>query len=146
MSEVNWDQFWALLNMLPGLPLQEAKEPLTGFLGPQRTASGHPATWIHSSMNVGGLEWLIPLLTPNQTTEILRALLSDKPLTQAQRDEAEDKAYQFAVEKERQEPGTFAKYPTVLEAYVAAMSPSKNLIVRPLPEWPTPTPLPGRER
>jgi len=139
---IDWQAFLTYLAMAPGLPLQEAKEPLTGFLGPQRTASGHPATWLHTSMNIGGLEWLIPLLTPNQTREILQALLSDKPLTPAQQREAEDKAYEFAVGEEKRNPGTFAKYPTALEAYVAATAPSKNLNVRPLPQWPQP--VPGR--
>jgi hypothetical protein len=158
--DVNWAQVWQMLRELGGryaqefgpqqrslpqpLPLQEAREPLLGMTGIQRTASGRPATWMHMGVNFAGLEWLIPLLTSNQSPEALKQLLSELPIPPEERRQIEDKAIEFAIARERQEPGTFAKYGTVLEADRAAQSPSKQLIIRddPMPWKPT---YPGRE-
>jgi len=157
---VNWSQVWQLLRELGGryaqglspeqralpgpLPLQEAREPLLGMTGIQRTASGRPATWMHMGVNFAGLEWLIPLLTSNQSPDALKKLLSELPIPPEQRRQIEDKAIEFAIAREQQAPGTFAKYGTVLEADRAAQSPSKQLIVRddPMPWKPS---YPGRE-
>src|SRR6266403_1346452 len=109
-------------NPLPGaqvegmLPLHQATMPLTGFMGVQRPHDGGFATWLNQTVNLGGLEWLIPLLTPNQSPEDLAAMLKDmRSLTPEQHRRISDRAVDFGLEQERAQPGTFAKYPTSVE-------------------------------
>src|SRR5215470_9630315 len=134
----DWMALWNLLMAFPNtpgaLPLYQAKEPLTGFLGPQRTAQGDPATWMHMGVNIQGLEWLVPLLTPNQSDDDIRALLSGKPLSHEQRARIEMRAIEFAELYEKKHPGTFAKQPSVVEAEREAMGPGKEMLVPDLPE------------
>jgi hypothetical protein len=133
-----------ILRLLAGQGRQgyQASVPLTGFLGPQRTASGRPATHLNFSANLGGLEWLIPQLTPNQTAEDLRALLSEQELPRDQQERIQRQAIDYALALEREHPGTFPQYASVPEAMAAGMGGMKHLFVRPLP---TPRPqYPGR--
>ena len=127
---------------VPGyLPLYQANMPLTGFLGPQRTPGGGFATWLNMGANLDGLEWLIPLLTPNQAPSDIQALTQGQSMDPAHRRQVEDLAVQFARQYEQQNPGTFAKYPTSIEADVEAMDPIKNLFYR---SPPVPPAYPGR--
>jgi hypothetical protein len=123
-------------------PLHQATMPLQGFLGPQQTASspGDPqagfATWLNTGIGHQGREWLVPLLTPNQHPDDVKALLSGERLSQEQDERVATRAWEFARQYEGTNPGTFAKYPTSIEATAAALGPSKNLFYRfpPVPE------------
>jgi hypothetical protein len=118
------------------LPLHQATMPLLGFLGPQQTPAtpdnpyGGFATWLNTSMGHRGQEWLVPLLTPNQDHQDVKALLSGVELTPEQDQRIYSRAWQFARQYETENPGTFAKYPTSIEATAAALGPSKNLLYR----------------
>jgi hypothetical protein len=118
----------------PEHSLHQAKVPLTGFLGPQRTKRGGAATVMNIGVNLGGQEWVIPQLTPNQDPEDLLALLSEAELTPEQEQRITDRAIEFALEEERRNPGTFAKYNSVLGAEAAARGESAGKgHVAPLP-------------
>ena len=128
-------------------PLERANVPLLGFLGPQRTPAtpGNPvggfATWLNAGMGHKGREWLVPLLTPNQDLQDVQALVQGARLTPEQEQRIYDRAWQFAQQHEAQNPGTFAQYPTSIEATAAALGPSKNLLYR---SPPVPPAYPGR--
>lgn len=124
-------------------PIHESSVPLTGFLGPQRTKRGGAATVMNIGVNIGGREWIIPQLTPNQDPADILALLSEEDLSPAQQQRITDRAIEFAMEYERDHPGTFAHYNSVLDAETAARGESAGKgHVAPLPE-PRPQ-YPGR--
>lgn len=126
----------------PEHSMHQSKVPLTGFLGPQRTKRGS-ATVMNIGVNLGGQEWVIPQLTPNQEPEDLLALLSEEPLTPEQERRITERAIAFAMEEERRRPGTFAKYNSVLGAEAAAGGESAGK--GHVPSLPAPQPqYPGR--
>ena len=127
------------------LPLHQATMPLQGFLGPKTPPAtpdnryGGFATWMNLTGGPpAGLNWLFPSLTPNQDPEDVRGMLRDDPALrrghpmedQARTRQIADLAAQFAQQMERSTPGTFAKYPTSVEALAAALGASKNLFYR----------------
>ena len=127
-----------------GLPLYQASMPLTGFLGPQLNNRGGFSTWLNESSNINGMEWLYPLLTPNQSSPDVHALVNNQEISPEHMQLISQLARFFAMQQEQKQPGTFAQYPTVIEALAAALSPgSKDMFAQPV-EWPQPSMYPGR--
>lgn len=129
------------------LPLEYATMPFLGFRDPQRMPASPEwpyssvATWMNTGIGHQGREWLVPLLTPNQDRDDVRTLLEGRRLEKDQEERMYQRAWDFAQKYERAHPGTFAKYPTSIEAQAAAMGASKNLMYK-FP--PVPPSYPGR--
>lgn len=113
--------------------LHQAGVPLSGFLGPQRTRRGNLATVMNITVNLGGQEWVIPQLTPNQDWDDILALLTEQELSEEQEARITDRAIAFALAEEERRPGTFPRYDSVLEAEAASAGESAGKAV-PMPE------------